>query len=243
MSQTTATGSFFIGWDVGGWNCDKNPRSRDAVVILDQSLSIVGNPWRGNLRTHINESENTSAWIGRLFDLCNAHRAGDNSRNYLAIDTPLGFSEDFAQLVTRLSHTSSLGRSASNPYLFRMTERELFRRGLTPLSAVKDMIGSQATKGMHVLAKFAPDAASCGVWTDGSLLTAVEAYPSACSGSATMSGLRAQFEAVGHDDKEDALTCALIAYLFAEKPDLLSGPEDNTPLQEGWIWIPKDSTD
>ena len=27
--------ALFIGWDVGGWNCDKNPASRDALVVLD----------------------------------------------------------------------------------------------------------------------------------------------------------------------------------------------------------------
>jgi hypothetical protein len=42
--------SFYIGWDVGGWNCDHNQKSRDAIVILSHDLSIVGRPWRGNLR-------------------------------------------------------------------------------------------------------------------------------------------------------------------------------------------------
>ena len=41
------------------------------------------------------------------------------------------------------------------------------------------MIGSQATKGMHVLAKFAPQIESCGVWTDGGF-RAIETYPTAC---------------------------------------------------------------
>jgi hypothetical protein len=45
------------------------------------------------------------------------------------------------------------------------------------------MIGSQATKGMHVLACFARKMAECGVWSDGSNLTTMEAYPSACKRS------------------------------------------------------------
>ena len=45
--------SFSIGWDVGGWNCDSNANSRDAIVILDDSLDIVGKPWRGSLREAI----------------------------------------------------------------------------------------------------------------------------------------------------------------------------------------------
>ena len=41
---------FSIGWDVGGWNCDKNQRSRGAIVILIPDLEIMGVPWKGNLR-------------------------------------------------------------------------------------------------------------------------------------------------------------------------------------------------
>ncbi|MGO9017169.1 MAG: hypothetical protein ACLQVJ_02350 [Syntrophobacteraceae bacterium] len=52
---------FYIGWDVGGWNCDKNLNSRDAIVILDSALAIMGKPWRGNLRTAINNSAIVSA--------------------------------------------------------------------------------------------------------------------------------------------------------------------------------------
>jgi len=102
------------------------------------------------------------------------------------------------------------------------------------------MIGSQATKGMHVLAKFAPTVKQCGVWTDGNLLTVIEAYPAACKGSATIKELRRHFSPVGHDDKDDALTCALIAHLFAEKSELLNSPDDDVPSSEGWIWVPKD---
>ena len=29
---TASTAPIFIGWDVGGWNCDKNPVSRDALA-------------------------------------------------------------------------------------------------------------------------------------------------------------------------------------------------------------------
>lgn len=32
MKPSAAASSFSIGWDVGGWNCDKNGKSRDALV-------------------------------------------------------------------------------------------------------------------------------------------------------------------------------------------------------------------
>ena len=128
-------------------------------------------------------------------------------------------------------------------HLFRQTERYLFEHGLKPLSAIKDMIGSQATKGMHVLAKFAPIVKSCGVWTDGVALTAIEAYPSACKKSAIIKKLRSGYQALGHDDGEDALTCALLAYLFAEQREALAAPGPSVRVREGWIWVPKDAVD
>ena len=105
----------------------------------------------------------------------------------------MGFSDAFTRLVSRQDHAGEVGSSATNPYLFRHTERYLFEHGLKPLSAIKDMIGSQATKGMHVLARFTPKVQRCGVWTDGAGLTAIEAYPSACKGSAMIMGLRQAF--------------------------------------------------
>ena len=44
---------YFVGWDVGGWNCNKHGESRDAIVIRDASKAIIGKPWRGNLRASI----------------------------------------------------------------------------------------------------------------------------------------------------------------------------------------------
>jgi hypothetical protein len=241
MNGGSQGAAFYVGWDVGGWNCDKNGKSRDALAILDAGLAIVGKPWRGNLRAAINDATTASDWIAALFALCKAGRPDDGARVTLAIDTPLGFSEAFVRLVTGLEHAGPMGSSETNPYLFRQTERFLFERGLKPLSAIKDMIGSQATKGMHVLGKFAPKVAGCGVWTDGAALTAIEAYPSGCKGSATIAGLRSGHAPLGHADEEDALTCALIGYLHAERREALAGPPDTVPVSEGWIWVPKDA--
>lgn len=241
MSIAAQRQDFYLGWDVGGWNCDRNSKSRDAIVILDASLAIVGQPWRGNLRNSINAAETSEAWIQALFELCAAEMPQEASHFYLAIDTPLGFSEDFISLITELKGVATLGDSFSNPYLYRRTERMLFEHGLAPLSPVKDMIGSQATKGMHVLARFAPEIASCGVWTDGRALTVLEAYPSGCQRSATINKLRDRYDALNHEDKEDALICALVAYLYVMQRDLLAAPDSDISVSEGWIWLPKDA--
>jgi len=250
MSHVSQSPSFYIGWDVGGWNCDKNGKSRDAVVILDAGLQIVGKPWRGNLRTTINAATESDAFIQSLFGLCGApaELAQEAEAKQLpaphitlAIDTPLGFSQAFVGLVTTVQCVELIGQSNTNPYLFRHTERFLLEHGLTPLSAVKDMIGSQATKGMHALAKFAPQLTSCGVWTDNRHLVAIEAYPSACKTSRTMAMLRQGYPALDHEDKTDALTCALVAYMFAQKREALVPPDAALPPSEGWIWVPVDS--
>jgi hypothetical protein len=240
MTSRVQTSSFYIGWDVGGWNCDKNGKSRDALVILDAELNIVGKPWRGNLRSAINEAADSADWIKHLFSLCTTVPP-HQSKITLAIDTPLGFSEAFVRLATQRNHAGEIGSSATNPYLFRQTERFLFEHGLKPLSAIKDMIGSQATKGMHALAKFAQQVLRCGVWSDGGSLTAIEAYPSACKDSATVKALQQPFGKLDHDDIDDALTCALVGYLFETRPDTLIPPTPMVPVPEGWIWVPEDT--
>lgn len=242
MTAPIPTAVFYIGWDVGGWNCDKNGKSRDAIVILGTTLQIVGRPWRGNLRRTINEAADASAFLKALFSLCDAAPFADaDHRVTLAIDAPLGFSQAFVDLVSRRGIAQSIESSTSNPYLFRHTERFLFDKGLTPLSAIKDMIGSQATKGMHAVTKFAPSQMSCGVWADSRHLVAIEAYPAVCKASATMAMLRQPYPTLDHPDKQDALTCALVAYLFDQKREALASPEDTMPMGEGWIWVPSDA--
>jgi len=242
MNGATRPESFFVGWDVGGWNCDKNKDSRDALVILDSALRIVGEPWRGNLRVSIAEAATTADWLQTLFFLCAASPPDHPFRVTTAIDTPLGFSREFVGLVTDRKWIEPPASSDTNPYLFRETERRLFQRGWKPLSAIKDMIGSQATKGMHVLAKFAPVIESCGVWTDGGTWHAVETYPTACRDSEKVKSLLSGRQVLKDADRQDAMICALIAHLFASDRKTLEPPDDNVSHGEGWIWVPRQST-
>lgn len=230
--------SFFIGWDVGGWNCEHNQKSRDAIVILESDLSVVGSPWRGNLRVTINEAKTAQDWIQRMFHLCKAEFLGTPSIT-MAIDTPLGFSEEFIDLVAGGLPVPDIQGMSTNRYLYRQTERHLFEKGLSPLSAVKDMIGSQATKGIHALSKFAPNIEDCGVWSDGHGFRAIEAYPSAARKTVTMQGLLKGLASLGHADLDDARICALIAHLFADDRETLEQPRVDVSMREGWIWVPK----
>jgi hypothetical protein len=231
--------SFFLGWDLGGWNCDHNSRSRDAIAILDADGRIVGEAWRGNLRESINRARTAREWLAALFGLCKTRLPEAPGSITMGIDIPLGFSDEFRALICEGSVAGDLGGSSDNPYLYRRTERFLFERGIRPLSPVKDMIGSQATKGIHALAKFAPLVESCGVWTDGSGFRAIEAYPSAAKKSrAFMSRLEGAAN-LGHEDLDDARICALLALLFEQEPGVLVGPPAGIPDREGWIWFPE----
>ena len=241
----------FVGWDVGGWNCDKNPSSRDALVLLDDRRRQVGTPWRGNLRAVFNRAATSAELTDAVLGLCQVDRATCERPTLLfAIDTPLGFSTPFIDLVVQGRAVDTVGTSSSNPYLHRKTEHVLFQRGLSPLSPLKDMIGSQATKGLHFLARYAPQVMRCGVWTDGQGLTAIEAYPSACKRSAYIETLRAPFRTASqgastratpaHQDIDDALTCALVGWTFRHAPEKLAQPDASIDPREGWIFVPLD---
>jgi hypothetical protein len=236
MTGTAKPDSFFIGWDVGGWNCDKNALSRDAIVILDSTLTIVGKPWRGNLRECIARTSTTGDWVKAMFAKCFAAAPEPSVSVTMAIDTPLGFPEAFVRLVTHVGWSEPDATSGMNRYLFRHSERHLFQQGKTSLSAIKDMIGSQATKGMHVLSKFAPIVESCGVWTDGESFHAIETYPAVCRDAREVKLLLHDRLPLPHVDMDDALICAFVAYLFVRDRNALEEPTADVPLNEGWIW-------
>lgn len=164
----TATQAWYIGWDVGAWNCEKNANSRDALVVLNPHGELVGKPWRGNLRDTIAAAASYTDWLLTVAKLCqldDKNKAAFTTQNTLiAIDTPLGFSNGLLQLLQGEAVTTPFTASSDNPYLYRHTERELFAHGFGPLSAVKDMIGSQATKGLHLLRKFGFTPSPSGLW-------------------------------------------------------------------------------
>lgn len=244
--MTDSSRVLLIGWDVGGWNCDRNSLSRDALVVMDGQLAVLGEPWRGNLRAHINSAPDTDSFVASLLALCGLDAPLDCTVVF-GIDTPLGFSSEFIDLLLEGRAVASIGNSAENPYLFRRTERFLFGQGLSPLSAVKDMIGSQASKGMHVLAKFIPQVQSCGVWSDCNRVSAIEVYPSSAKRSSSLEELRScclDRSSIDlsqwHDDERDALTCALITWMYHFHPEQVAHPSLDIPIREGWIFVPLD---
>ena len=221
---------FYMGWDVGAWNCDKNRFSRDGIVILNENGNIVGRS-RGNLREILNQAETSKDFLHLLFQCCDL--SYNNQNVTMAIDAPLGFSEAFVKLVTEyLTAASSIDLFKDNPYLFRETERFLYAKGYKPLSAINHMIGSQATKAMHFISKFNCAIETVGIWkTSDKRLTIIETYPAACT-------FEIPDELYGeHNDIIDAYICASIATIFDQDRAKLDSPNEGVNEKEGWIWV------
>ena len=236
MSET-----YYIGWDVGAWHCEKNPNSRDAIVIINNDGESLGTPWRGNLKEAINTSNTSFDFAKKLFDLCNIKNVPLlEDKIVLAIDAPLGFSDALNKLLIGEYSDEMIGEYNNNQYLFRRTEMFLFEKRFSPLSSINHMIGSQTTKAMHVVAKFANDVTSCGVWSDGNFLTIIETYPAACESIKVKETEKIEnTENNENKDLDDALICAKIAKMFDKNKDDLEQPQEGTSNREGWIWFPK----
>lgn len=241
--------AWYIGWDVGAWNCEKNANSRDALVVLNHQGELVGKPWRGNLRDTIAAAASYTDWLFTVAKLCqldDATKAVFATQNVvMAIDTPLGFSNGLLQLLQGEAVATPFTASCDNPYLYRHTERELFAHGFSPLSAVKDMIGSQATKGLHLLRKFGFTPSPSGVWqlNPSSQHHALESYPTVLKTSALVAEyieqLRSQTDFNSwHQDIQDAAYCGIAALLYQQQPNTMVTPTEDVTA-EGWIYVPK----
>lgn len=248
--------SYFIGWDVGAWHCDRGA-SRDSLVALhasgDDQPEVVGNTWRGNLRKTIN-AEQGPALVMALLQCCGLPEPGRDTHLVLGIDTPLGWPDAFHDLLAGNTLPSLPERKRDNRLLNRRTDLRLWDKGFEPLSPVQDLIGSQSTKGLHVLRRAGFMCRAVGVWSrdlgTGREATAIECYPTPCRASRTTKALfdrlveagvmKAARQARAKQDAEDALQCAIVAYLFQVDRTCLDAPLPEVSEQEGWIWVPKD---
>jgi len=239
----------FIGWDVGAWNCDRNRKSRDAICALEVGEAgpvIVGKVWRGNLRDLL------VAHRGRPLVDALLHRLGvivEESRHLtIAIDTPLGWPTRMLDLVTSGGVVDVPVQADENPYLFRAQDLALFKQGHRPLSMVRDMIGSQSTKGIHFLQRAGFIPAGAGVWRRESTV-AIETYPAAAARDPELASLtsgllegvvaaeRSRRGDAWQGDVRDAITCGLVAWLHRRRPERLVAPGEAAVVAEGWIWL------
>ena len=240
----------FVGWDVGAWNCDKG-KSRDALCVLYgtslDSLTVAAPPWRGNLRQHLTTCSRPESLLVKTGLPTPA------SKVVVAIDTPLGWPVPFRRLLENGILETVPEQADKNPYLFRKCELQLFSRGFRPLSTVRDLIGSQSSKGLYYLHKAGYQQTEPAVWCRDSW-TAIETYPSPVRTSPLLQEHHARLRqlqpfvlktGVGKNaeaDLLDSLWCALVAALYEFAPERLTGPsaEESAHREEGWIWLPDD---
>lgn len=246
---------YAIGWDVGAWHCDKG-RSRDTVCVLRHNgtgaVEPVGDVQRGNLRDVINGPGGPNL-VYRLLEWKGLPVGDRDADITIAIDTPLGWPKAFTDLLKGKSLEDEIPeRKARNPLLLRETERLLWKQGPSePLSAVQDMIGSQSTKGLQFLHRAGFQRQRKGNWSldlePGRKATAIETYPSPAKiapmvqrifSKLRWSALPEKLPASAISDSEDALLCAIVAFLYDRQLQDLEAPKEDPPQGEGWIWLP-----
>jgi hypothetical protein len=249
---------YFVGWGVGPWNCD-DAKKRDALVVLSgdgDRVEVCGMPVRTNVRPVLSEHRREEL-IRRLLSVCSVGLT-NGLRVTLAVDAPLGWpTAVFDLLHTRRTPAIPVDVDA-NPMLFRATERALLARGFRPLSAVRDMIGSQSTKAMYFLKRVGFSPIAAGVFRVASPRTAsvydvIETSPSCAKRSESVAEEHARLvddprvqAAVDDDpraraDLHNALYAAIIAHHFVRRRDTLAPPDVEIAMDEGWIWIPADA--
>lgn len=253
MSCPVLKNNLLIGWDVGGWNCDSNPNSRDALCAIEEkerTPAVVGNWWRGNLRATLVKHKGIDL-ISSMLELVNVDFK-EYSHVTFAIDTPLAWPNAMIELVTNGTTQMVPGNPDNNPYLFRAQERALFSTGCRPLSTVRDMIGSQSTKGIYFLNQAGLKNKSVGVWeNEESSISVIETYPAVAVRNAKIKNLtmhlfaglkqkssKKGWAAACKTDVSDAITCALVGRYHRVYRGQLNLPPMGTQCDEGWIWLP-----
>lgn len=240
----------FVGWDVGGWHCDRNRESRDALVVLtlgaDGQPTQMGKAWRGSLRPILMRHHGFDL-VRAMLRHCDVNFDGAEVI-MIAIDAPLGWPRAMLELANGGGPTGVSDRDFENPYTRRETELDLIRQGFAPLSNVRDMIGSQSTKAMHFLraAGLAPQ--SRARW-GACCVTAIETYPAVAMKNADCAARHGQLmDALlsrqlipkpALPDVRDALACAVVAYSASQHPESVAEPPAGYPPLEGWIIVPK----
>ena len=281
--------TYYVGWDVGAWECPNTKfaaRSQDCITILDEGGKLLF-AWMGNIYCppkNNNGDAKLKDETKTLFKLINSligdenniiHKSNDfskideNDKLFIAIDAILGLpnlATSLFNLDENEKNTDKVEDIIKNhkKYLFRLTERNLPKHK-SPLSVLKDMLGSQATKALFTLRywNFKWNAQEL-VWEMDNHIS-LETYPSAAYANVINMNDKMEIEwnnvFNANDeppkiqlnpakdiksrwlDLNDSIICAKVAKEYKENnclsPSL--GEEDEAAKQEGWIWLPNSS--
>ena len=223
---------YYVGWDVGAWNCDKNAHSRDAIVVLNENKNIVASR-RGVVRRELKKN-NIHEFLNEFF--CSPNRQFYAKDNFIfAIDAVFSFPYGVTELLAGKKYILDAeawneGKSIQNSLLFRYTERFVSDKERKPLSVIQDSIGSQSTKVIYFLRHFQFKQENVGIWETMNRNIAIETYPSVVGEKG--------------NDIDDAEICANLAWKFRHDKSRLYQPDNETKHLEtikieGWIWFPQ----
>lgn len=238
--------TYYVGWDVGAWHCDKNVNSRDAIVIQKENSEKVF-LFYGNAKNFFSTTS-LDNFFKALFPNCIEEEQNEYN---VAVDAVLGWPKEFIALITgKKINTKELPEcKKQNHFLLRECEREL-PEDIQPLSAVQDMLGSQSTKVLFFLHKFDFDNQG-GVWTkDDSKV--YETYPAMIAKSLEEKDLPKVSHYYHQVSRESGIKSLGYTPKIIERQDFkdallalaaikMGFKEPETPINkiEGWIWLPK----
>lgn len=239
-------GEFFIGWDVGAWNCDGGD-SQDALCVATETkgkLTVRGD-WRGNLRQVLDEGSGLGI-LREFFRVCRIEPP-KRAKAAIAIDTPLGWPQPVLQLFLCGNATHVPMKSLSVPE----DRAGPVRPGISPAFHSSRYDRQPINKG-HSFSKEGGvedrirwrvdyDESRHRGYRNRNLPQApCKKSPSACKAFLDVTGTGNVAGSKRERDLQDALRCALIAWWFRADRSKLAEPSPDIPCDEGWIWLPKD---
>lgn len=234
---------YYVGWDVGAWEC-KNRGSRDGILIINEKAQLIGKVFTGNIKDELLAHE-SSELISAIFKKCDVTR-DPNSEIIIAIDAVLAWPKMFQSLFQDdIITIDRFENHLQNPMLFRVQESKLpFEQ--RPLSPITDRIGSQSTKAIFFLKRLMKysEGLSTGIWSNDDLkISIIETYPKLLE----KTGIKtSQIKGVNlrDGDQRDAYLCALLALEFDTNRESIQNPDKQSiDRNEGWIWYPKTQKD
>ena len=180
--------TYYVGWDVGAWQCNISTQSHDAIAVFDETFKFVSSGL-GNVKDCLRGSKDFAGFLSEFAEKPDKTKFYKYDNFVIAIDAVLGWPKNFLRLVTtpkisreELNALFPKDENIKNTFIFRQTERAVkttVKTKRNPLSAVKDQIGSQSTKALFLLKYLEFEKNGCSEWRDDCGNIAIETYPGA----------------------------------------------------------------
>lgn len=238
-----------IGWDVRGWQS-----KQQATAVLKVSIESNKYEWLG-----VSELFSFTQGLKPSFDQLLCPAVGEDlyqqllrqKKITLAIDSPLGFSQDYINLLQGKNTNINVPSSEiENTLAYRDCERWVAKNyDKKPLSGAFDKLGNNATLAMSLTENLKrDDFVLVPQNTNHAHRSIIEVYPGICkSGKQRVSPAISSIarilpsEVIPGTDQYDAAICAVIGALYSGGSEVLDLPmlepiPKTINLKEGWIY-------